>query len=234
MSVGGIRKELRTEASLENAKILQRFFKTGPGEYGEGDRFLGIRVPVLRSIAQKYQSLDLKKVEALLHSGIHEERLVALFIITHQFEKGDESSRKKIFDFYLKNTEHINNWDLIDLSCHKIVGAYLFDKKRDALYKLAHSMSLWERRMAIMATFYFIRNNDFKDALKISETLLEDKHDLIHKAVGWMLRELGKRDVGLLEVFLKKHYETIPRTMLRYAIERFPEKKRKAYLYGNI
>ena len=172
--------------------------------------------------------------EKLLHSKFHEERLIALFVLIHKFERGEESLRKKIFNLYLKNTKYINNWDLIDLSAPKIVGAYLFDKPRDVLYKLAKSKSLWEKRISILSTFYFIRENDFKDTIKVSKILLNDEHDLIHKAVGWMLREVGKRCLETEEKFLKKHYQKMPRTMLRYAIERFPETKRQAYLRGKV
>ncbi len=224
----GLRKELRVKASPEKAKILQRFFKTGPGEYGEGDIFLGVVVPDIREVAKKYGNLELKKVVKLLYSKIHEERLTALLIMVDKFRSGN--NKKKIYNLYLKNTKHINSWDLVDLSADKIVGVYLLDKPKLILYKLARSKSIWERRVGIMATFNFIKNNKFKETLKIAKILLNDEHDLIHKAVGWMLREIGKRDLKTEEKFLKKYYKKMPKTMLRYAIEKFPEKKRKQYL----
>ena len=229
-----LKKELKSKASPEIAKNLQRFFKTGPGEYGEGDIFLGLKVGGSREIAKKYQDLSLKETEKLLHSKIHEERLVALLILIHKFQTDKEDLKEKIFKLYLKNTKYINNWDLVDLSAHKIIGEYLRDKSKKILYKLAKSENLWERRIAVLSTFHFIGNNEFKESLKISKLLLKDKHDLIHKAVGWMLREIGKRSIAIEEKFLKIHYKKMPRTMLRYAIERFPEKRRKAYLKGKI
>ncbi len=229
-----VRKELKSKASPETAKNLQRFFKTGPGEYGEGDIFLGLKVGGSREIAKKYQDLSLKETEKLLHSKIHEERLVALLILIHKFQTDKEDLKEKIFKLYLKNTKYINNWDLIDLSAHKIIGEYLRNKSKKILYKLAKSENLWERRIAVLSTFHFIGNNEFKESLKISKLLLKDQHDLIHKAVGWMLREIGKRSLAAEEKFLKIHYKKMPRTMLRYAIERFPEKKRQAYLKGKI
>ena len=226
-----IKKELNSLASKKDAQILQRFFKTGVGEYGEGDIFLGIRVPIQRQIVKKYWEMDLKDLESLLKTKIHEYRLGALLILVKKFETGDERLKKKIFNLYLKNTKYINNWDLVDLSAPNIVGNYLLDKDRGILYKLAKSKSLWERRISVLACFSFIRNQEAKDILKISQILLKDEHDLIHKAVGWMLRELGKRvDQGLEERFLTKYYKSMPRTMLRYAIERFSESKRKYYL----
>jgi 3-methyladenine DNA glycosylase AlkD len=223
--IGGIKREIKEKANEEKAKILQGFFKTKKGEYGEGDIFLGVSVPELRKIAKKYKETE--DVLSLLRSKIHEERLVAILILIEKFKSGE---KEKIFKLYLENIKWINNWDLVDVSCYKIVGEYLFDKKRDILYKLACSSSVWERRMAIVSTFYFIRKNDFEETLSISEMLLEDEHDLIHKAVGWMLREVGKRDVKKEEIFLKKYYKKMPRTMLRYAIEKFPEEKRASYL----
>lgn len=212
------------------AKILARFFKTGKGEYGGGDVFLGISVPKQRKIAKKYINADLKDVEKLLQSKIHEHRLTTLLIAVAKYQKADDKGKKEIVNFYLRNTRWINNWDLVDLSAEKILGAYLFNKDRSILYKLADSKNLWERRIAILSTFYFIKNNQFTDALKISEVLLKDGHDLIHKAVGWMLREIGKRNQAVAEKFLLKYYKRMPRTMLRYAIEKFSERKRKMYL----
>ena len=229
-----LKKEIKSKANSKKAKILQRFFKTGPGEYGEGDIFLGITVPEERKIAKKYNLLALKDVEELLRSKIHEERLIALFILIKHFQNGNEETQKKIFNLYLRNTKNINNWDLVDLSADKIVGAYLFNKSKAIIYKLAVSKNLWERRIAIIATFYFIKNNQYEETLKISEILLRDEHDLIHKAVGWMLREVGKRSFETEEKLLRKHYKKMPRTMLRYAIEKFPEKRRKEYLQGRV
>ena len=225
-----LKKELKKLSNPKQAEILQKFFKTGKGEYGEGDIFLGIKVPEQRKVADEFQELSLKDLEKLLNSKVHEYRMSALFILIKQYEKGDERERKKIFNFYLKNAKNINNWDLVDISAPKIVGDYLLNKPRKILCKLAKSKNLWERRIAIISTLAFIKNNEFDDTLKIAEILLNDKHDLIHKAVGWMLREIGKRDQKIEEEFLKKHYLKMPRVMLRYAIERFEEKKRKFYL----
>ena len=221
---------LRSLANPHHAAVLARFFKTGPGQYGEGDVFIGVKVPVLRKLAKEYKTLPLSEVEILLHSKIHEARLVALLILILQAAKSDAKGRKVIYDLYLANTQHINNWDLVDLSAPRIVGAYLEKKNRRPLYRLASSSSLWKRRISIMATFHFIRQEDFGDTLSIAEKLLDDKEDLIHKAVGWMLREVGKRELAVEEGFLQKHYRVMPRTMLRYAIEKFPEYKRQAYL----
>lgn len=233
-SLKELQKELLNESDPDKARVLQGFFKTGVGEYGEGDIFLGVTVPVSRKIAIKYKNLNLPDVRKLLKSEIHEERLTALLILVHNFKEGDESEKKKIFNFYLKNIRFVNNWDLVDLSADKIVGAYLSDMKdRGVLYKLAKSKNLWERRIAIVATFNFIKNDEFKDTLKTAKILLEDNHDLIHKAVGWMLREVGKRSSETEDQFLKKHYKKMPRTMLRYAIEKFPEKRRREYLNGS-
>jgi len=229
-SLKQLKKELNKLADKKQAVILSGFFKTGSGQYGEGDIFLGIKVPVQRAVSKKYVGLNFKDLAELLNSKIHEYRLIALMILLSQYKKTDELGKKKIAEFYLKNTKNINNWDLVDLSCHYILGDYLLDKNRRILYKLAGSKNLWEKRIAIISTFAFIRNKQFSDTLKISEILLNDKHDLIHKAVGWMLREAGKRDGGVLENFLNKHYKIMPRTMLRYAIEKLSDKKRKFYL----
>jgi 3-methyladenine DNA glycosylase AlkD len=223
-------KDLQKYANSEKAKLLSRFFKTGKGEYGEGDVFIGVVVPQQRLVAKKYKTADLKTVEQLLHSKIHEHRLTALLILTYQLKKADEIKRKQFFDFYLKNTQYINNWDLVDLSCRDIIGEYLLDKDRKIIYQLARSKNLWERRIAIISTFAFIRKNQLQDTLRVSKILLNDKHDLIHKAVGWALRELGKKDEKLLEEFLNKNIKSMPRTMLRYAIEKFSEDKRRKYL----
>jgi 3-methyladenine DNA glycosylase AlkD len=221
---------LRSLANPQHAAVLARFFKTGPGQYGEGDKFIGIKVPVLRKLAKQYKTLALPEVENLLYSEIHEARLVALLLLIMQASKSDAKVRKAIFDLYLANTEHINNWDLVDLSAPNIVGAYLEKRSRRKLYRLARSSRLWERRISIMATFHFIRQGEFGDTLSIAEILLDDKEDLIHKAVGWMLREVGKRELEAEEGFLQKHCQVMPRTMLRYAIEKFSERKRRAYL----
>lgn len=225
-----IHEELKKLSDQERAAHLQKYFKTGKGEYGEGDVFLGLRVPAVRKIAKKFNNLSIDEAEKFLQSPYHEERLFALFILVDLFKKGNEEDKKKIYELYLKNTNFINNWDLVDVSAGPIVGAYLFKRKKETIYKLAQSENLWERRIAIMATFYFIAQNEFTDTLEIAEMLLNDKEDLIHKAVGWMLREIGKRNLEVEENFLKKHYLNMPRTMLRYAIEKFPEDKRKSYL----
>jgi 3-methyladenine DNA glycosylase AlkD len=224
-----LQSRLLSLANPQHAAVLARFFKTGPGQYGEGDIFIGVKVPILRKLAKEFQTLPLPEVECLLHSEIHEARLVALLILIMQAAKADKA-RKVIYDLYLANTKHINNWDLVDLSAPNIVGAYLEKRSRRPLYRLARSSSLWERRISILATFHFIRLGDFDDTLSIAEILVGDKQDLIHKAVGWMLREVGKRDLATEEGFLQLHYQIMPRTMLRYAIEKFPERKRRMYL----
>ena len=231
--IKNIREEFKKLSNQEHAARLQKYFKTGKGEYGEGDKFLGLRVPVIRKIAKKYSTISLSEASEFLKSPFHEERLFALFMLIDLFRRADEEDKKKIYDLYLKSTNYINNWDLVDASAVRIVGAYLFTRDKKPIYALAKSKNLWERRIAIMATSYFIVHNEFTDTLKIAEILLNDKEDLIHKAVGWMLREIGKRDFELEENFLRKHYEEMPRTMLRYAIEKFPEEKRKSYLKGN-
>jgi 3-methyladenine DNA glycosylase AlkD len=225
---------IKENSSEEYAKTLQWFFKTGKGEYGEGDVFIGIRMPKLREIVKRNLDLALNELQILLNSKIHEERLAALITLTYQFPKSDVKQKEKIFKFYLNNTNRINNWDLVDVSCHKIIGAWLLDKNKDVLLKLAKSKNLWEKRIAIVSTYHFIQRHQFDYTLRISEILMKDKHDLIHKGVGWMLRELGKRNIEVEESFLQKHYKQMPRTMLRYAIEKFPEIKRKAYLLGRV
>jgi 3-methyladenine DNA glycosylase AlkD len=234
MTVESIRQKLQTLGSKEDAAFLQRFFKTGPGEYGEGDVFLGVRVPEVRKLVKQYPDVGLKEARQLITSPKHEERLLALLILVRDFSRGDERSQKRIYAFYLAKTRYINNWDLVDSSAEHIVGAFLMEKEKAPLYELAKSDSLWERRIAIMATFHFIKQMAFSETLKISDMLLLDDHDLIHKAVGWMLREIGKRDMRTEEKFLKGRYGSMPRTMLRYAIEKFPEPKRQAYLKGTI
>ena len=225
-----IRSELRTYANESDAIALRRFFKTGPGEYGEGDQFLGVRVPATRRVARKYRDIPLADTIKLLRSAIHEERLLSLIILTHKYKKGDPDEQAEIYRIYLDNTEYINNWDLVDTSAEHIVGAHLKERSRKPLHSLARSESLWERRIAIMATFHFIKSNEFDETLRIAEILIADTEDLIHKAVGWMLREVGKREINTEESFLKKHYRSMPRTMLRYAIEKFPEEIRQYYL----
>ena len=229
-SVPDIQRELRRLGSREAASHSQRFFRTGPGQYGEGDRFLGIRVPVLRKTARKNRALSLEETLLLLQSGFHEERLLALFILVDKFGRVAEEDRKAIYDLYLENTRYINNWDLVDCSAEHIVGAYLRDKSRTPLEGLARSASLWERRIAVMATFHFIKQNDFADTLRLAMLLLDDREDLVHKATGWMLREVGKRKTTVLEEFLRIHLRVMPRTMLRYAIEKFPEERRQRFL----
>jgi 3-methyladenine DNA glycosylase AlkD len=234
MSLKNLRTILKSHANPEQAKVYLRFFKTGKGEYGEGDQFLGIKVPVSRGIAKEFKDLSLTEIQELLNSQVHEERLIGLFILVEQYRKGDEEKKNAIYNFYLKNTKRVNNWDLVDLSAEKIIGAYLMDKDKKVLFKLARSKSLWEKRIAIMSTFQFIKNGMFETTLEISDIILKEEHDLIHKAVGWMLREIGNRNLVVEELYLKKHYKTMPRTMLRYAIEKFPENKRQAYLKGSV
>ena len=229
-----VQKRLKTLKNPEHAAVSQRFFKTGPGEYGKGDIFIGIRVPVLRKLVKEYKDLPVSEIKILLRSPIHEERLLAILLFVRTFEKGNDDIKKTIYDLYLKSTEFINNWDLVDTSAEHIVGQYLMDKSKRPLYRLTKSKNLWERRIAIMATFHFVKRHEFSETLKISNMLLADRHDLIHKACGWMLREIGKRDLKTEEIFLKEHYKKMPRTMLRYAIEKFPEKKRQRYLKGTI
>lgn len=225
-----IQKTARALANPKKALVLQRFFKTGKGEYGEGDLFLGLMNPQVRALAKEFRELPIASVKKLLRSSYNEERLLALCILDFQFKKGDEKKKILIYRLYLKSTKYINNWNLVDCSAPNIVGVHLFEKDRSILYRLAKSKDLWERRIAIVTTIYFIRNRDFDDALRISVLLLGDQHDLIHKACGWMLREVGKKDVKVLEKFLDRYRAKMPRTMLRYAIERFPEAQRKAYL----
>jgi 3-methyladenine DNA glycosylase AlkD len=229
-----IQRRLQKIGNKKHAAVSQRFFKTGPGEYGEGDIFIGIRVPVLRKLVKEYKDLPVSEIKILLRSPIHEERLLAILLFVRTFEKGNDDIKKTIYDLYLKSTEFINNWDLVDTSAEHIVGQYLMDKSKRPLYRLTKSKNLWERRIAIMATFHFVKRHEFSETLKISNMLLADRHDLIHKATGWMLREIGKRDLETEEIFLKEHYKKMPRTMLRYAIEKFPEKKRQRYLKGTI
>jgi hypothetical protein len=265
MTYQKVHQDLKKLANPVKAKLLARFFKTGKGEYGEGDIFLGIMVPRQREVVKKFCDLSLPEIQKLLNSKFHEERLVGVLILVEQYRRVCHSDRspsdsegeveeslilskrdrrrdsstplrcarndkEEIYKFYLKKAKKINNWDLVDLSAPKIVGAYLQDKDRKILYKLVKSKNLWERRIAVLATFWFIREKDFKDAIRLAEILLTDKHDLIHKAVGWMLREIGKRDEKVLRQFLNQHTKKMPRTMLRYSIEKLPEKDRRHYL----
>ena len=213
-----IQNELRRLSNKEIAEHSQRFFKTGKGQYGEGDIFLGIRVPILRKTAKKYQGISIDECSQLLKSTFHEQRLLALLMLVAIFKKANGKDKKNVYTLYLANTRFINNWDLVDSSAEHIIGAYLRGIDKKPIYRLAKSDLLWERRISIMSTFHFIKYNEFVDALRISKILLHDKEDLIHKAVGWMLREIGKRDIGAEEEFLKKHCKQMPRTMLRYSI----------------
>ena len=225
--VESIRKDLRRASDPRKALILQRFFKTGPGQYGEGDVFLGVMVPESRKIARSYaDSADLPTIKHLLGSALHEERLVALLVLVIKYKIQGAPMAK----FYLRNLDRVNNWDLVDLTAPSILGPHLAGADRSLLYKLARSKNVWKRRVAIVTTLYFIRNRDLDDTFRIAKILVHDDHDLIQKAVGWMLREAGKRDVVAEEEFLRSHYHDMPRTMLRYAIERFPERKRKFFM----
>jgi 3-methyladenine DNA glycosylase AlkD len=229
------RARLAALADPAQAVHLMRFFKTGPGEYGEGDVFIGVKVPALRKLVREFEALPIEGAAKLLASKVHEERMLALLLFVRRFERsGDEAERAEIFELYLASTGRINNWDLVDCSAAQIVGAHLEARSRSELYVLARSESLWERRIAMIATFRFIRNGDFDDALRVADALSRDREDLIHKAVGWMLREIGNRDRAVEEAFLAPRYKTMPRTMLRYAIEKFEEGLRKRYLAGTV
>lgn len=223
-------REIKLHASPVKAKSSAWFFKTGKGEYGEGDKFIGLTVPQMRILATKYQAINLSEVKKLLSSKIHELRFIALEILVIKFEKASDREKKKIVDFYLKNLKNINNWDLVDTSAPYILGRYLLMRKRKLLYRLAESNNLWERRIAIVSTFAFIKKGELNDTFQIIKKVLKDKHDLIHKAAGWMLREAGKKDETALRLFLDQYTRVMPRTMLRYSIERFPEKVRVKYL----
>ncbi|MBI1388927.1 MAG: DNA alkylation repair protein [bacterium] len=229
-----MKRELSLYATPERAESNRRFFKTAPGQYGEGDRFIGVTVPDTRTVARRYGQAPLTETKKLLASKIHEERLLALLIWRIQYEQGGEDRRERLFQAFVSNLHHINNWDLVDSSAPFVPGPHLFQRDRSLLFEWARSPVLWERRIAIIAPFYFIHQDDFEDALRIADILLNDEEDLIHKAVGWMLREIGKRDLHTEEEFLKPRYQTMPRTMLRYAIEKFPEAKRNKYLTGKI
>ncbi len=236
MTLGQARADLRAHANPEHAAFHQRFFKTGRGEYGEGDRFLGVRVPKVRLVAKAHRELRRSDVRRLLRSPWHEERLLALIILTHQFQRlerqGEDEAMAGLVDFYLDHTEHINNWDLVDASAHKILGVYLLDRPRKVLDVLSRSASLWERRIAMIATMPLVGAGEFQDTLRLAKRYLGDPEDLMHKATGWLLREVGKQDRSVLLAFLDEHFPRMPRTMLRYAIEKLPEPTRQAYLKG--
>jgi 3-methyladenine DNA glycosylase AlkD len=240
MNIADIQKELGIYIRPEKVNDLQRFFKTGKGHYAEGDKFLGVVVPDTRKVARVFKDAPFDILEKLIASPFHEERMLGLLILTEQAKRANEKELKKITEFYLKNRKGINNWDLVDVTAPKIVGKYLYEKEKldkkatDILYTYARSKNLWEKRIAILSTFYFIREKDFTHALAIALILKNDPHDLIQKAVGWMLREVGNRNLAIEEAFLREHYKTLPRTTLRYATEKFPEKKRLAYLKGEI
>jgi len=234
MTVNHIKKELESLGDPAMAAHSQSFFKTGPGEYGEGDLFRGIRVPRIRAVAKKFNSISINQATELLHSEYHEDRFAALCILIDIYKKSEKTIKKQVYTAYLKNMKHINNWDLVDVSAPNIVGDFLIDKNRKPLYGLAKSKDLWERRVSIVSTFAFIRRSDLSDTYAIAEILLHDSEDLIHKATGWMLREAGKRDIESEELFLKKHYKSMPRTMLRYAIEKFSQQKRELILAGKF
>jgi 3-methyladenine DNA glycosylase AlkD len=234
LTARAIQRKLRAQASSGNVAILQRFFKTGPGQYGDGDRFIGVKVPTIRAVCRECRGLSLKEVRTLLHSPIHEERLLALLILVDAFKVADEAERRRIYDFYLEHITFINNWDLVDLSAAQVVGRWLYGRSKRPLIRFARSRSLWERRIAIIATFDYIRRGEFDETFRIADLLLHDEHDLIHKAVGWLLREVGKRDSVAERRFLATRYKSMPRTMLRCAIERFPEAERRKYLAGQL
>lgn len=229
-----IKASLKTVASKADAMFLQRYFKTAKGEYGSGDVFIGVRMPSIRKLAHRFVDIPLNLVQNLLRSRVHEERMLALIIMINKFKSLDEQGRKLIYEQYLKAIKYVNNWDLVDVSAEKILGAYLFGRNLHMLYTLASSTSLWQRRIAIMATLYFIRQRQFEPTLKLAKQLLHDREELVQKAVGWMLREVGKRDRSVEEAFLQQHYREMPRTMLRYAIEKFPSRLREKYLKGKI
>lgn len=218
----------------DDARFLMRFFKTGPGQYGEGDLFRGIRVPQIRKLLASFGNAPLSEITLLLRSPYHEDRLFALLLLVKQYRLGNDRTRAAIYKLYLANTGRINNWDLVDLTAEHIVGAHLFHRSRRPLDRLAISPLLWDRRIALLATFHFIKRYDFSDTLRLAERFLNHREDLLHKATGWMLREIGKRDTAVLERFLREHLAALPRTTLRYAIERFPEDKRQAYLHGAV
>jgi 3-methyladenine DNA glycosylase AlkD len=234
LSAGAIRRRLMAHADPASVPILQRFFKTGPGEYGERDVFVGVRVPAMRAVSRECRGAPLDSIRTLLRSRVHEERSLALMLLVDAFKSADDDGRHAIYDFYLSHTCFINNWDLVDGSAAQIVGGWLHGRSRAPLRTLAASGSLWERRIAVIATANFIKRGEFEDTFAIADMLLGDPHDLIHKALGWMLREIGNRNPAAERRFLKERYQQMPRTMLRYAIEKFPERERKRYLAGTV
>jgi 3-methyladenine DNA glycosylase AlkD len=234
LTAKAIQNRLRAHAVPANVAILQRFFKTGPGQYGEGDRFIGVKVPDVRAVCRECRGVPLKAVRTLLRSDVHEDRLLALLILVDRFARADADEQQRIYELYCSHTAFINNWDLVDASAAQIVGAWLRSRGKAPLTRLARSKSLWERRIAIIATFDGIRSGEFDETFRIADMLLHDEHDLIHKAVGWLLREVGKRDEAAERRFLASRYKHMRRTILRYAIERFPEADRRRYLAGQI
>lgn len=234
MTLAEIQARLEAAGNAGIAAHSARFFRTGPGEYGEGDRFRGIRVPVLRKMARTCDAADMSVAEQLLMSPWHEDRLCALFILVRRYERGDAAQKEAVFALYLKRVGYVNNWDLVDSSAHKIVGAHLESREKRLLFDWVRDESLWKRRIAVLATYWYIKRGRFDEILAMAEQLLDDDQDLMHKAVGWMLREVGKKDLAVEQAFLNRHYHNMPRTMLRYAIERFDEKTRKDYLEGRI
>lgn len=230
LNAATMRSRLRSLADPRKAEVLKRFFRTGPGEYGNGDVFIGVVVPRIRALVKEFSGCPPGELRRLLVSAVHEERMLALLLLVDRFERGNDREKRAVYDLYLRNSRCVNNWDLVDVTAPKIVGRFLEERSRAPLHRLARSRSLWERRIAVVSTFHFIRQDDFGDTLRIVETLLPDGHDLIRKASGWMLREVGKRDRPVLEAFLRKHCRRMPRTTLRYAIERFPERLRRRYL----
>ncbi|MGF1471400.1 MAG: DNA alkylation repair protein [Rubrobacteraceae bacterium] len=229
-----LRRELHEAAEPERVTTLQRYFKTGPGGYGEGDVFIGVRVPVVRAVVRRFDGLEITDVADLLPSKVHEERLAALLCLVRRYDRGDEPTRERVYDLYLQHTAYVNNWDLVDTSAPQIVGRHLLDRPRDVLDRFARSSSVWERRISIMATLAFIRDGDFGDTLRIARTLMRDEHDLIHKAVGWMLREVGNRDEAPLIGFLDRYSPEMPRTMLRYAIEKLDPQTRARLMQRTV
>jgi 3-methyladenine DNA glycosylase AlkD len=235
-----INKKIEEKRDLKRAIVSKSFFKTAKGEYGEGDIFIGISVPESRAIAKDFLNLNFKEIKTLLNDKIHEKRLIALIILVEKFNRANKEEKRKIFKFYLENRKFVNNWDLVDLSADKIIGNFIYNFGKEypnyegILRKFAKSKNLWDRRISIISTFFFIKQNYFKESIYISRLLIKDDHDLIHKAVGWVLREIGNRNKECLENFLKKHYEKMPRTMLRYSIEKFNKKEKKKYLNGKI
>ena len=237
MNAKHIIEELVAMRNPEKEKILLYFFKTGKGQYGEGDQFLGITVPQIRSLVKKYKDISIHEIETLIHNQFHECRMLALLLLVESYPKAkSESEQKQIYEFYIRQVDYINNWDLVDLTAPHIVGAYLWGKDREDLFNFAQTPHLWLQRIAVIATYYFIRKHDFQTTFDVSTLLLQHPHDLIHKAVGWMLREAGKRDFEAEYQYLleNKRYQSMPRTMLRYAIEKFPESLRQDFLKGRV